>query len=98
MAETKIRIDDQTKGNLPEERIQFSLTGHNHNGTNSASVSHNSLVDVSSDQHHPKLHQSSHQSGGEDALTGNLDANAKVRVLKSGASVGVRRGVNFIPG
>lgn len=98
MPETKIRIDEQTKGNLPEERVQFSSTGHNHDGTISAPISHNSLIDVSPDQHHSKLHQSSHQSGGEDSLTGNLDANARVRILRGGVSVGIRRGVNFIPG
>ncbi len=43
-------------------------------------------------------HQSTHASGGSDALTGNVDANARVNVRKAGTSVGTRRGINFIDG
>lgn len=44
-------------------------------------------------------HQSTHQSGGGDALTGNLDAIAKTTVRKNtGADVGSRRRLNFIEG
>ncbi len=44
-------------------------------------------------------HQSTHQSGGSDALTGNLDATARTTVRKNtGADVGSRRRLNFIEG
>lgn len=47
----------------------------------------------------PSAHQSSHQSGGGDALSGNLDAIAKHSVSKnSGATVGSRRRINLIEG
>lgn len=45
------------------------------------------------------IHQSSHQSGGSDALSGNLDATARTTVRKnSGADIGSRRRLNFIEG
>jgi hypothetical protein len=43
-------------------------------------------------------HGVTHSSGGADALTGSLDATARVSVAKSGAVTGARRRVNFIPG
>jgi hypothetical protein len=44
-------------------------------------------------------HESSHESGGSDALTGNIDAVARLTVRKnSGADVGSRRRLNFIEG
>jgi hypothetical protein len=43
-------------------------------------------------------HASTHASGGSDALTGNLDANARVNVRKGGTSVGTRRSINLIEG
>jgi len=43
-------------------------------------------------------HASSHVSGGSDAITGNLDANARVNVQQGGTSVGTRRSINFIAG
>ena len=44
-------------------------------------------------------HQSTHQSGGADALTGNIDATARTVLRKnSGADVGSRRRINFIEG
>ena len=46
----------------------------------------------------PSAHASSHATGGSDALTGNLDANARVGVMNAGALVGTRRRVNFIAG
>lgn len=46
----------------------------------------------------PTAHQSSHQSGSSDAITGNLDANARINVKKAGSSIGVRRGINLIEG
>ena len=36
--------------------------------------------------------------GGPDAITGNLDANARVTVKQGGSSIGTRRSINFIPG
>jgi len=46
----------------------------------------------------PSAHANTHQSGGSDALTGNLDANARVGVMNAGTLVGTRRRVNFIAG
>jgi hypothetical protein len=46
----------------------------------------------------PSTHATTHQSGGSDALTGNLDANARVGVMNAGTLVGTRRRVNFIAG
>jgi hypothetical protein len=43
-------------------------------------------------------HGVTHSSGGGDALTGNLDANARTAVAKNGTTTGTRRKVNFIPG
>jgi len=43
-------------------------------------------------------HASTHASGGSDALTGNLDANARVNVRQGGTSIGTRRSINFIAG
>jgi hypothetical protein len=47
----------------------------------------------------PAAHQTSHQSGGSDALTGNLDATSRVNVSRnSGATLATRRRLNFIEG
>jgi hypothetical protein len=47
----------------------------------------------------PLAHQASHQSGGSDALTGLVDATARINVSKnSGATVGTRRRLNLIEG
>ncbi len=43
-------------------------------------------------------HNARHNSGGADALTGSLDANARVAVSKGGTLVGTRRGINLIEG
>lgn len=43
----------------------------------------------------PAAHESTHLTGGSDALAGNLDANARVAVSNAGTAVGTRRGVNF---
>lgn len=43
-------------------------------------------------------HGVTHSSGGADALTGSLDANARLAVAKSGTTTGTRRKVNLIPG
>jgi hypothetical protein len=42
-------------------------------------------------------HGVTHSSGGPDALTGSLDANARVAVANNGTAVGTRRKINFIP-
>lgn len=44
------------------------------------------------------VHQTRHQSGGSDALSGNLDAIARTRFENNGVLVGSRRTLNFIPG
>lgn len=46
----------------------------------------------------PTAHQSTHQSGNSDALTGSVDANARLAVSKAAAAVGTRRGLNLIEG
>jgi hypothetical protein len=47
----------------------------------------------------PLAHQSSHQTGQSDALTGNIDAVAKTTVRKNtGSDVGSRRRLNLIEG
>jgi hypothetical protein len=46
----------------------------------------------------PSAHANTHQAGGSDALTGNLDANARVGVMNAGTLVGTRRRVNFVAG
>jgi hypothetical protein len=43
-------------------------------------------------------HAARHQTGGADALTGNLDANARVQVLANGTAIGTRRAVHFSAG
>lgn len=52
------------------------------------------------DSRTPTAHKTSHESGGSDALSGNLDATARVAVRKNtgGANVGARRRLNFIEG
>jgi hypothetical protein len=40
-------------------------------------------------------HSVTHSSGGPDALTGSLDANARINVASNGTSVGTRREINF---
>jgi hypothetical protein len=51
-----------------------------------------------SDARTPTAHQSTHQSGNSDALTGILDANARLATSKAGTLVGTRRGLNLIEG
>ncbi len=51
-----------------------------------------------SDARTPTAHQSTHQSGNADALTGNLDANARLATSKAGTLIGTRRGLNLIQG
>jgi hypothetical protein len=51
-----------------------------------------------SDARTPTAHQTTHQTGGSDALAGNLDAVARANILKAGTLVGTRRGLNLIQG
>lgn len=51
-----------------------------------------------SDSRTPTAHQATHQSGGTDALTGNLDAVARSNISKAGTLTGARRGLNLIEG
>lgn len=51
-----------------------------------------------SDARTPTAHQSTHQTGNSDALTGNLDATARSNISKAGSLVGTRRGLNLIEG
>ncbi|MCS7250802.1 MAG: hypothetical protein NZ608_07815, partial [candidate division WOR-3 bacterium] len=91
----------QTKhiGNLSESRVNFDVNnGHNHNGINSKKVSHNDLKDITEDQHHRKRHKESHYVGGDDALEGELNANARVNVQFGGQNIGKRRTINFNSG
>ena len=43
-------------------------------------------------------HSTSHETGGIDAITGNLDANARVTAKKNGTFVGSRRNLNLLEG
>lgn len=43
-------------------------------------------------------HGATHSSGGPDALSGNLDATARLNIAKSGTVTGTRREINLIPG
>ncbi|MFP3867806.1 MAG: right-handed parallel beta-helix repeat-containing protein [Desulfobacteraceae bacterium] len=43
-------------------------------------------------------HAARHLSGGADALSGALDAVARLKVAHSGTAIGARRAINFIPG
>ncbi len=46
----------------------------------------------------PSTHANTHQAGGSDALTGELDANARVGVMNAGTLVGTRRRINLVAG
>lgn len=43
-------------------------------------------------------HGATHSTGGPDALSGNIDAIARLAIAKSGATTGSRRKLNLIPG
>jgi hypothetical protein len=43
-------------------------------------------------------HGATHSTGGPDALSGNIDAIARLAIAKSGTTTGSRRMLNFIPG
>jgi hypothetical protein len=43
-------------------------------------------------------HGATHSTGGPDALSGNIDAIARLAIAKSGTTTGSRRTLNLIPG
>lgn len=43
-------------------------------------------------------HGATHSTGGPDALSGNIDAIARLAIAKSGTTTGSRRKINLIPG
>lgn len=43
-------------------------------------------------------HQATHQSGGSDALTGTIDATARLSIALNGAALGTRRQLNLVAG
>jgi len=43
-------------------------------------------------------HGATHSTGGPDALSGNIDAIARLAIAKSGTTTGSRRKLNLIPG
>jgi hypothetical protein len=44
------------------------------------------------------VHGATHSTGGPDALSGNIDAIARLAIAKSGTTTGSRRKLNLIPG
>jgi hypothetical protein len=79
--------------------VTESPAGEANISVDEAELSHNALGGVGPDDHHARDHQARHQTGGADALTGTLDANARVAVRKNaGAVVGTRRRLNLVEG
>jgi hypothetical protein len=63
----------------PESEVNFDIeNGHKHDGVLARQMSHSELAGITTDQHHAKLHASSHEKGGNDVL-------GVVVVLKFGA-------------
>jgi len=52
--------------------FKTSYDAHDHSAGDPTQVSHANLLNIGTDDHHAKLHQSTHQKGGIDALTGIL--------------------------
>jgi len=69
-------------GNIPDKPTTFPPSPHTHVRSD--------ITDFS--------HASTHQAGGSDELTGNLNANARVGVMNAGTLVGTRRRINLIAG
>ena len=100
-------------GNIPDKPTSFPPSAHTHTKADITDFAHthprgdiadffaspfwNNIPDKPS-TFPPSAHATTHQSGGSDALTGNLDANARVGVMNAGTLVGTRRRVNFIAG
>jgi hypothetical protein len=99
--------------NIPDKPTSFPPSAHTHTKADITDFAHthprgdiadffaspfwNNIPDKPS-AFPPSAHATTHQSGGSDALTGNLDANARVGVMNAGTLVGTRRRVNFIAG
>lgn len=65
----------------------------------SSDLTNKDYVDTGLSGKASSTHASTHQAGQSDALSGNLDAVAKVTVRKNtGADVGSRRRINFVEG
>ncbi len=99
---TGLGDDDHTQ--YLKEKLNGGLASeiplHDHSSAAEAGqIDHDDLLNVSADQHHAEDHQARHQTGGADALVGDIDANARVNVrVNSGADVGERRRLNLIDG
>lgn len=94
-----------TLGSLPSPDNQSNLNSIDQNlGTSNqptfAGLTINGNITVSGtvDGVDVSSHNARHVSGGPDAITGNLDANARLQVKASGTTAGTRRAINFIPG
>jgi hypothetical protein len=100
-------------GNIPDKPTSFPPSAHTHTKADITDFAHThprgditdffaspfwgNIPDKPS-TFPPSAHANTHQAGGSDALTGNLDANARVGVMNAGTLVGTRRRVNFIAG
>jgi hypothetical protein len=53
----------------PESEVVFDTqNGHKHDGVLARQMSHSELAGVTADQHHAKLHATSHRKGGDDVI------------------------------
>jgi len=62
--------------------VEDLTTGHKHTGTDSRKVAHSDLEGITANDHHAKIHATSHQDGGEDeinvtGLSGELSDSQK---------------------
>lgn len=101
IVESKLGLNYATHSNAydPTSDEKAALAGTS--GTPSAANRYVTNSDSRlSDARTPLAHASSHASGGADALTGDLDSNARIAVRKNtgGADVGERRRLNLIEG
>ena len=80
--------------NIPDTPSTFPPEPHTHVKSDITDFAHtHTRADITDFNH-----ASTHQAGGSDPLTGNLDANARIGVMNAGTLVGTRRRVNFIAG
>lgn len=100
IAESKLALNFATHSNAndPTASEKAALAGTN--GTPSGTNKYVTNSDPrNTDARTPTAHKTSHETGGGDALTGNLDAVAKTTVRKNtGTDVGSRRRLNLIEG
>jgi hypothetical protein len=90
-------VTDSDPRNTNSRTPTAHAASHQNGGADEINVA--GLSGLLADQQTPLGHQATHQSGNADALTGLVDANARVAVNKnSGAVVGTRRRINFIEG